>query len=498
MYEFVDTIPGNGSGTKSTSVSIQTVFNNVNLDDMLTDENGSFMTLTVSGRSDAQKRIKTFEIPGKDGVLEQDKPTSEPRIISIKYKIADRTNDGFRKRLDKLNSLLEGSKKELKFTDEDAIFFATLQSNELPEEVSNNLVGELIFFCSDPYKYGPEQVVPFTSDIMTLTNNGTAEADPIFELEVKQPVTFAMIQNQDDEYMMIGEPSSITQQPAQEKKPILFDGLGSTAGWTVSDKIDDGVGNGQFTATQGAFVVSNYGTGSAWHGPAVYKQLNESLENYRIQLTLEFKPVPGTTGRVELYLLDSKLEKVGKLTLRDTWKSSTIVVSDIEVGGTVIDSGPNPTNQLYWNNFYGIMMLEKRGNQYTYYTTLVNQSTGRHYHARGSTYYDVTNSLGRTISAIKLHAGQYGNDPPVNLKIHDLKVYKINNLSDYQVPYIAEPGDVIAIDSVDKRILINGETRNDLLVFGANFFSLKSGQNQLMVFPNNAFDVTCRYREGFR
>ena len=54
MYGFVDIVPGSGTG--STSLSIQTVFNGINLDEELTDENGRFITLTVSGRSNLTQK----------------------------------------------------------------------------------------------------------------------------------------------------------------------------------------------------------------------------------------------------------------------------------------------------------------------------------------------------------------------------------------------------------------------------------------------------------
>lgn len=158
MYKFVDTVEGSGTG--STSLSLQTIFNGFNLDEMLSDENGSFITLTVTGRANLAQRIETIEIPGLNGVLEQIDPTIDVREITVKYKIADKTNEGFRKRYNKFLALLEGSKKVLEFTDENALFYATLLENDVPEEESNNLVGTLTFLCSDPFKYGPEQVAP--------------------------------------------------------------------------------------------------------------------------------------------------------------------------------------------------------------------------------------------------------------------------------------------------------------------------------------------------
>jgi len=62
---------------------------------------------------------------------------------------------------------------------------ATVSSVEMPDEESNDLIGNIFFYCSDPYKYGPELEATFPSDAVTVTNNGTAPAKPIFELDVK-------------------------------------------------------------------------------------------------------------------------------------------------------------------------------------------------------------------------------------------------------------------------------------------------------------------------
>lgn len=505
MYEFVDTIPGNGSGTKSTSVSIQTVFNNVNLDDMLTDENGSFMTLTVSGRSDTQKRIETFEIPGKDGVLEQDKPTSEPRIISIKYKIDDRTNDGFRKRLDKLNSLLEGSKKELKFTDEDAIFFATLQSNKLPEEVSNNLVGELIFFCSDPYKYGPEQVVPFTSDIMTLTNNGTAEADPIFELEVKEPVTFAMIQNQDDEYMMIGKPYDVTQQPYQPEQRVMWDEMNNLTGWTAPSTVGGGTVAGSIRTNGYMFTPSSFGTGSGWHGPALKTSIpNAPLQNFKIDALVEFwntNTEGDKVGKLEIELLNSASEIVAKLALVDNQFGANVTVGQARAGKDVganhylIDEhGDRPG---VWNNFYGLLRIMRIGKYWEAYITKISQSTGRHHTSRWRSWTDTDEVALDEVTQVQIYMAQYSNRTPIEMGVHDIKIWKLNQ-DEIKVPYIADLGDIITFDHKENLILINGEPRKNLKDFGSQYFKLKRGENQLTIMPEDSFDVTCKYRERYR
>ncbi|WP_077301564.1 distal tail protein Dit [Virgibacillus pantothenticus] len=151
MYKFVDL---NERGTYGSFLSIQTIFNDINLDQQLTDETGSFMTLTVAGRGNVKQNIKTTQVPGVDGALETDKTTYDMREITVKYKLSANSNEGFRSRVNRLNSLLRGSKRQLRFTDEDKFYYATLSENNIPKEDKNELVCELTFLCSNPYKYG--------------------------------------------------------------------------------------------------------------------------------------------------------------------------------------------------------------------------------------------------------------------------------------------------------------------------------------------------------
>ena len=162
-------------------MSIQTVFRNNNLDNLLTNDKGSFTTLTVTGRGNMTNRLLTHRIPGMDGLYEDDSIQLEPRPIIVKFRLTDKTNEGFRKRLDKLKELLVGSKQSLYFTDEPNEYYrATLQSLDVPEEESNDLICHLNFICNDPYKYSPETRTQLNESIDIESPAG---AIPIFNIE---------------------------------------------------------------------------------------------------------------------------------------------------------------------------------------------------------------------------------------------------------------------------------------------------------------------------
>src|SRR5690625_3433778 len=98
-----------------------------------------------------------------------------------KFRIKDKTNEGFIKRLDKLKELLVGSKQRLYFTDEPNEYYrATLQSLDVPEEESNDLICHLNFICNDPYKYSPETRTQLNENIEIESPAGVI---PVFNIE---------------------------------------------------------------------------------------------------------------------------------------------------------------------------------------------------------------------------------------------------------------------------------------------------------------------------
>lgn len=169
MYKFADTVAG--SGLSTSHLSLNTVFNGVNLDESLTDKSGSFTTIAVSGRGILPRNIHMTGMSGSHGAREK-RYTYDVREITVKYKLTDRSNEGFRERFNRLNGLLLGSKKRLQFTDEDAYFLATLQSGDTPEEDSNDIVGTLVFICTNPAKNRNEQTLNITTTTQAFTIGG--------------------------------------------------------------------------------------------------------------------------------------------------------------------------------------------------------------------------------------------------------------------------------------------------------------------------------------
>lgn len=153
MYRFVDF--GQRGRRDSSPMSIQTVFNNINLDEELTDNLGSFRTLTVTGRGGMNRELKTVTVGGMDGALEYGY-RYPPREVVVKYILKAKDNESFRRKVDALNRLLVQNKARLEFTDEEYSFTATAVSGGEFPETSNTAVSEIRFICNDPFKYANE------------------------------------------------------------------------------------------------------------------------------------------------------------------------------------------------------------------------------------------------------------------------------------------------------------------------------------------------------
>lgn len=446
-----------------------------------------------------------LRIPGRPGAILQSSET-EPLIIyqPIGFVVKDDA-DALAKKDELASWLVTDNPVPLEFDDEPGRTYYAVVQNTIAdfEQFVNQRRGTIEFLILDGYGYGPELEAVFPSDIVTLTNNGTAEAEPVFELTVKKPVTFAMIQNQNEEYMMIGKPIDVIDTPYTKYERVFYSDCDSLSGWTTAapGEIDGNI-TGTMETNGTRFQAASYGTGSGWHGPAIKTSLPEALTDFRMSTFVGFfnKAVARQVGRIELYLLDENGNKVCKIAMKDTRTGQSLawgeaIAGQLGAGKFLINEyGDRPGN---WNNFNGHMQIEREGNVWRAYFAMVDTSTGRHHTRRSVTWVDTGNKYTRNVAQIVVHHGQYGSHEPVTGGVYSINVFRINPEQSNKVPYIAEAGDIITFDHTTKDILINGESRKDLKDFGARFFHLQKGENQFVVLPSDSFSVKVRYRERF-
>ncbi|WP_096269508.1 distal tail protein Dit [Paucisalibacillus globulus] len=364
--------------------------------------------------------------------------------------------------------------------------------------------GTLTFLCK-PYKYGPELSFQVPSHNISLTNNGTAEATPIFELEVLAPITFAMIQNQNNEYMMIGRPFDESESPIERYTSVFVDNASTLTGWAVvpgGTQIDGGIVGGNMGVQGGyAFYAQTFGENpNGWVGPAIKKSLTKPVQDFRMVMDMEMLNRQGNVGKVVIALLDELDNVICSVQMVDAansaWKNRAIVrVGNSQNGTNLIDHAPE---QGGWNDFRGILRMERIGNQFLAYVARVQEDGNHTGRLNSQPYYDTLGEFQAPVAQVRVYIAKSKSYAPFPMFFHGGNVWEINDLGVNQVPYIADIGDKIVFDHTKNgEVLLNGEPFEDI-DFGSSFFKLEKGTNQLVTQPSNAIKTKVRYRERYR
>lgn len=507
MYGFVDTI----ESAPSALMSIQTIFNKLNLDDALTDDDGIFRTLVVSGRGGAQYDINTISIKAMHGTWEEKSPRREPREISVEFQLKTESNLEMNEKLNKLRSILVGSKKELEFTDEEVLYYATLQSIELPEENSNDLVGTIYFLCSDPDKYGKEQTLETSDDTFIVENKGTANAEPVFELTAKEKTTFAMVANgadEDSEYNLIGVPADDETETVDTKTSVLYENGSTLKGWSTAnlDMIDKSRMpkiSGEMGTDGAGIRAESYGTGDKLHGPAIYKEITP-IQDFEIETTFDINSRrEQESWRMGINFLDENMNVLGHIGIKDNNRNYKRRVPLARYGhyrgggrnnGNLIGDTKAFNDARSLTLFY--LRAKREGNKFEFY--IGEWKSQKHVKSWHETYHDVDNEYGGKLKYITLYVASFADRvTPSRMRINSVEVFELSQAVEDQTPYILRKGDVVTFDHKDEDILINGEPRNDLKNFGGSFFTLKKGYNNLLVYPDGAFDTKVTHRDKY-
>lgn len=438
------------------------------------------------------REIETESIPQKIGAYKKNVKTGV-RIIKAEVKITGDATLSLREKLEVIGDILRTDEDvPIIFNDEpDRTYYGMLQGETNISEVLEFGKGEISFICVDPYKYGVEEAVDFDASDSLIFNNGTnGDIFPRYEILFNAPATFFSILSSEDQ-ITVGEPVEAEVTPVPREQLILTEGFNNMTGWSATNTaVDGGVVAGTISVdANGNFVPTNFGTGEAWHGPALKKSLPEELQDFQLELYLENKSSgtktdrPKKLGRVELYLLDINDQVIAKFAIRDSYKDYEKTYGDARLGGlsggkTVIQYTGKPS---YWNNFDGRIFVRRIGKQWS---ILISKWDGKvHYNRMGKEYFDSSSAYSQKVAKVQVHFGAFGTQQTTNMLLDVMRVWKINSVLIPEIPYIVDANDLVVIDTSTGSILKNGDPWMTELDQISNFFSLNPGSTNLEFYP---------------
>lgn len=419
------------------------------------------------------------------------------------FLMADSFSDLQKLKEDLAEWLIHDEPKKLIFKDEpDRVYYALVSGDLNLEELIRWGSGTITFICPDPFKYSSEETITGT-DNLAIHNDGTADAEPIFELTATKKTTFAMVSD-GTEYNVIGKIADDDVEIVDEKVKVY--GLTGIDGWSSEGtqpyarfpKID-----GTMVYDETGLRPDGYGTGDKIHGPAVMRELNETIDDFEMNAIFDIiSERKEDNFRMEIGLLDENFNQLAMIGINDNSKYKNERNGLARMGeyrgagqGYVITESDYSHE---WKSEATNMHLSIVRENGVYSFKIGRWMSGRLINIINRKYVDVENEYSGKLKYVQVMIGSFGDRRiPFRVRVNRLDIYKLTKLTVDQTPYILDVGDVVTFDHKDEEILINGEPRMDLKNFGGSFFSLPKGQSTILVSPEDSFDTVLKYREKY-
>lgn len=402
----------------------------------------------------------------------------------------------------------------LQFDDEPGrTYFAVVQNTlEDFERFARTRKGTIQFLCLDPCGYSDTITQNITNN-PTVFNDGTAETFPTFEIDVKKDITSLIITNTSIKDRLGGDPAillGIPAQPDQEQyiseELVFHDSMKSTSTWQEASDVDNGYITGEIDVDDKGFYPKRFGAGiepGEWQGPSLQKGIGTALQDFRADILVEcLNPQPEQMGMMAIYFRDANNNIVARIGFGDTWVAKSENFGHFQLGNYY--TGPREdafADYWYgWNNFNGVLRVIRDGNVWKAYYAKI-RSDGMHDWIHHTTrIIDTNNQYTAPIHTIQVAFRLWYGAERTTMHIKDIKLYKKNPKPQNQngaVPYMAQAGDKLTIDTKTSKILKNGEEALYLADLKSQMFPLVKGVNRFEIAPNDALNVKVIYRKAY-
>ncbi|MDP4549858.1 phage tail family protein [Alkalihalobacillus macyae] len=445
---------------------------------------------------------KLLTVPKRKGAIDNG---TEADVLQFEVRIfvLEEDKETFDSQIDSINEwLIHEDLKELIFDDRpNRKYMARLiGETDIEDDILNYGEATLTFLVPDGQSYEDEQSVTIPPEGLNFWYEGNEDTNPIFDIEFTQDSTFFTIATP-DKWTSVGSSTAIDD--AREQKPryelIDRDDMEDTVGWTSSgNQIDGGLVTGTIESDNADFFPATWGSGSGWHGPSKKRTISEALSDFRVDMTIRSRNQSGQVGRIELYLFDENNVNMGKIALKDTNTNEKMNQGEARLGsfgsGTYFFDNQDYKKGI-WNDFYGMLRIQRKGTLWHAYITQLNQSDNyKHYFNRRDSYR-LDNLPTDKLASIQVHFGAYGTRDPFPMEIRRVDTIKINDIdNEIQVPLVARAGQILTIDTAASKVYLDGEERNDLLNRFSEWVVLTKGENQIACYPSDIANVTMRYK----
>lgn len=451
-----------------------------------------FRTLNVSGREMMETEITDLQIGTANGSKYRRKRYPS-RTITVKYQLIAASPSDFRAAYNQLNQLLSAEEARLIFNDEPGMYFVgTKSGGSSPEPGSNNVTGEIEFYCSDPFKYSVEEheVSPTIDDDLTfaIDYEGTQEAYPIIEATMDGDNGFVGFTDGEGHILQFGDPDEVDEETYEKSETLIYDEMvPEVSGWILNQATtvkgtNEHVQTGTVVINESnirsALKAQSYGSGASWHGPSWTKSVPEDSKGHVGAKNCTFSwhhyfasSASNNMGVVQFLMTDSTKKNVAAVAF---FKSETGGWARIHlyVKGIIrksIDFNCDSMNNVTGQNA-GRSSISKFGSRFEF-------------NISGQIYaFEVPEMADVEVAEISTFFGRWGSNAVLaSNQIYSMKFVKHNVQAWRNVPNKFGDGDVLTIDCSSGSVMLNGVETAGLGALGNQWeqFCLSRGTNQI-------------------
>lgn len=462
----------------------------------------------------ASVRRNLLTIPGRSGAFLHTS-TRDPLVINqpIAF-IVDDDVDALKLKDELADWLVTDKPVPLTFDDEPGRIYYAVVNNTLDdfERFAGLRQGTIQFICPDPYGYS-EELTHNVSNNPTIINDATAETYPVFEIDVLEQLTRLEIRNKSlvdrqgvNPAIVLGKAARLDQETFVQEELVFQDTMQSTTSWQTAAEVDNGYIAGQVGVDSEGFYPEAYGGAIEpynWQGPSLIRGIGTSLQDFKADIYIKNFNTAYETGMLDIYLRDANSNIIGKIGFGDAWKGKAENFGHAQVGdyytGYRVDA--YAAYQYGWNNFDGIIRMIREDNVWRFYFAKI-EADGTHNWVKSTLgYTDNARQYMAPITDVQIAFRLWPLTQRTNIKIKQIKLYRINqptsNGSLKSVPYFAQAGDKIIVDTKKSSIRKNGEYADDTADLALQMFPFTKGYNKLEITPSGSVNVKARYRKAY-
>lgn len=455
---------------------------------------------------------KTVQISGRNGEVYQ-QTSYGAKTISIEYQINNRIAKDLTKFRRDLSGLLYYSEpKRLIFSDEPNLYYDAIVTGEQTLDENDDISNGIITFsvpsgCA--FSVAEKIAKNYGSSQIILQNEGTESVPLSIEAIMKSDNGyFALVL--DDKYWQIGNQEEVDGTTTEMSVKLFDDHLNINRGWSVnngitppvtSEQLQNGsVGYKEESDNEGYVYVSNYASGTSWHGASITKEVptdenGELPTNWRATWRFDFNmdgdaDQPSGVGHQSLTFSDEDGNIIVSVVFEDN--QTTAKSSDMAVYiGKQREWDNKKTNRFYITgrgDTGPCAVVEKIGAQVNVRFSYADINKTFHlqnpekklkkitwYGAAYKSYKNIRNNFLRAINVIK----------------HNVQHYE-------DIPNYFSPGDRVELEGETGKVYINGLYNTDVVDMGSKTLMIPPGQHTISIFQSTFADipdVTLRFRE---